>query len=107
MNYGWTIVSASDLRPVSPVVTAEITCKKHYCMARSAGALIFGDAEAAAHAARVFNGVLPPAGTYPKRRHFGREAFFKCRLNKHWLYKPSNKEKEYCNSKIVMEIMGV
>ena len=91
--------------PGPPLIALELACKKHYLKAKATGALIFTDVEDAAWAARVFNG--NNGQMRPGRKSFGREAFFKCRLNKHWLYKPTPREKEYFDEVAITEIMIV
>jgi len=40
-----------------------------------------------------------------KEKSLGRENYFRCRLNKHWVYKPTRAEKEYFDTRAVKKVM--
>jgi hypothetical protein len=104
MNLGWTAVSKSDQIRGGPPTTAPITCKKHLLRIRAAGGIIFTTQEDAELAERAFNDL---AIMKPGRATFGRDAYFGCRLHKHWLYKPTRREKNYFDHQVIEGIMDV
>lgn len=103
MNYGWTIVSKSDMVCGGPPAVMPITCKRHLLKVRAAGGIVCLTREEMLLAESFFdNKLLTPA-----RKTFGREAYFKCRLNKHWLYKPTRSEKTYFDHQAIEQIMDI
>jgi hypothetical protein len=63
---------------------------------RAAGGVILATFEEAALAGKMF-----------VSRSFGRNSYFKCRFNKHWLYKPTRREKVSFDEKAIQLIMDV
>jgi len=104
MSYGWTAVSKSDQTRGGPPAIMPITCRKHLLRIRAVGGLILTTTEDTALAEGVFNG---HSLMKPGRTTFGREAYFRCRINKHWLYKPTRKEREYFDNCVIEQIMQV
>jgi hypothetical protein len=95
-DYGWTIVSRSDQVRSGPVAVIPISCKRHYLRICAAGGVIFVTSEEAISAKRALIS-----------QSFGRNAYFKCRFNKHWLYKPTRREKKFFDERAIQRIMDV
>ena len=98
-TYGWVIVSqVNEWRPHGPVISIPIRCKKHFLKACAAGAVIRhteGDA------------ALTCIGINRNNRNLSRPNYMKERIDKHWLYKPTNKETAHFNAVVIEEIMDV
>jgi hypothetical protein len=97
MTYGWAIVSDNgDKHSWRPhgLSCVEITIKKHYLKIRSLGGLIFAT-EHDAFSAIQFE--------YKKKK----VQYFKYRIQKHWLFKPTRKQRLDHNLRELRQIMEV